>query len=153
MVLVIFPPWLFRVKQGAENDDGGFFRAGHGIGFGGRNDGVHVRRRHMNIQMLHEKIIELFLQGGGWRLAGGQLVQQDFKDFGFHGMGSINSARQPRMTLRLCVGSRAGRFISGNHEKALDRMRPVPVGRAGGFGPAMATGAFMAADSGFDAAG
>jgi hypothetical protein len=41
-----------------------------------------------------------------------------------HDFVSINSARQPRLTLRARAGSRFGKFIIVHHENALERIRP-----------------------------
>ena len=57
-------PPLLVVEQGAENDDGRFIRSGHGIRFGGRNQGAHVRGDQLQVRVLCEELVELLLQGG-----------------------------------------------------------------------------------------
>jgi len=52
-------------------------------------------------------------------------MKDDFEYFCLHGFVSINSARQPRLTLRTRVCSRFGKFIIVHHENALERIRPA----------------------------
>ena len=84
-------------------------------------------------RVLREKAVELLLQRARRRLAGWQLVQHDFKYFCLHGNGSINNARQPRLTPRTGVGSRDGMFMIIHHENALELFRPASDWRSGGL--------------------
>ena len=86
---------------------------------------IQVRHRHAKLRGLRQKTVELFLKSARRRPAGWQLMKDDFEYFCLHGFVSINSARQPRLTLRTRVCSRFGKFIIVHHENALERIRPA----------------------------
>ncbi len=73
------------IEQGAENDNGGFLRSGHGIRLRRRNQSAHVRRHQLQIRVLREELVELFFHGRRRRFAGGQLMENDFEYFCLHG--------------------------------------------------------------------
>lgn len=75
---------LFVIEQGAESDNGRFIRSGHGIRLGGRGQGVHVRGHQLQVRVLREEFVDLFFEGYHRRLAGRELMENDFKCFNFH---------------------------------------------------------------------
>jgi len=75
---------LVVIEQGAENDNGGFLPSGHDIRIGGQDQGTHVRGHQLQVWVLREELVDLFFEGRHRRLAGGQLMENDFKCFYFH---------------------------------------------------------------------